>query len=521
MQPSLRGLGPRRATAPGPGRRLAPRRPLVPAACGPRGRVLRLITGLAALIVLAALAVLPGSATTVPGSSASHGGPATFTHRTVASPAAFAAAAGGAVTPIPSVAGQSMIQLQSPSPLSTARCLATIKLRCYSPLQYRVAYNLDPLYQKNITGQGQTIMIVDSFGSPTLSKDLRAFDQQWGLPNPPALNEFKLGQWQFKKSNATMDGWAEETTLDVEYAHAIAPGATIDVVETPVAETEGVTGFPQMMAAIKWVIDHNKVDVISQSFGATENTFPGFSQGDYASIEGLRYAFQDAVKRHVTVLAASGDSGATNDKADGATLYPFPVVAWPSSDPLVTSVGGTELQLAQDGNKVQPDQVWGDEYGASGGGLSTVFSRPGYQNAVSSIVGSHRGTPDISMSAAVSGGAWIYQSFEPGGPGWEILGGTSEATPIFAGMVALASQKAGHPLGNIDSALYALGTQSRLKDTNLAAGTGIVDVTAGSNSFGNVTGYAAQPGYDLASGWGTIDGAAFVPALAQAVSRHP
>jgi subtilase family serine protease len=439
----------------------------------------------------------------------------------VASPAAFAAAAGGAVTPIPSVAGQSMIQLQSPSPLSTARCLATIKLRCYSPLQYRVAYNLDPLYQKNITGQGQTIMIVDSFGSPKLSNDLRAFDQQWGLPNPPALNEFKLGQWQFNKSNATMDGWAEETTLDVEYAHAIAPGATIDVVETPVAETEGVTGFPQMMAAIKWVIDHKKVDVISQSFGATENTFPGFGQGNYASIEGLRYAFQDAAKRHVTVLAASGDSGATNDKPDGATLYPSRVVAWPSSDPLVTSVGGTQLQLAQDGNKIQPDQVWDDEYGASGGGLSTVFSRPGYQNGVSSLVGSHRGTPDVSMSAAVSGGAWIYQSFEPGGPGWEILGGTSEATPIFAGVIALASQKAGHPLGNIDSALYALGTQSRLKDSNLAAGTGIVDVTTGSNGFGNVTGYPAQPGYDLASGWGTIDGAAFVPALAQAVSQHP
>jgi subtilase family serine protease len=221
------------------------------------------------------------------------------------------------------------------------------------------------------------------------------------------------------------------------------------------------------------------------------------------------------------VLAASGDSGATNDKADGATLYPFPVVAWPSSDPLVTSVGGTQLQLAQDGNKIQPDQVWGDEYGASGGGRSTVFPQPGYQKSVSNVVLGHRGTPDISMSAAVSGGAWIYQSFEPGGPGWEILGGTSEATPIFAGVVALASQKAGHPLGSIDSALYALGTQSRLKDSNLAAGTGIVDVTTGSNSFGNVTGYPAQPGYDLASGWGTIDGAAFVPALAQAVSQHP
>ena len=153
----------------------------------------RLITGLAALVTLAALAVLPGSAATARGSATRPGRSVTFTHRTVASPAAFAAAAGGAVTPIPSVAGQSMIQLQSPSPLSTARCLATIKLRCYSPLQYRVAYDLAPLYQKNITGQGQTIMIVDSFGSPTINQDLASFDQQWGLPNPPPLNVANLG----------------------------------------------------------------------------------------------------------------------------------------------------------------------------------------------------------------------------------------------------------------------------------------------------------------------------------------
>ncbi len=520
MLPSLRGLGPRRAAAAGPGRRLAPGRP---AATGPhrRPRAPRLIAGLiTSLVTLAALAVVPGPAAATPGSAASAGRSVTFTHRTVASPAAFAAAAGGAATPIPSVAGQSMIQLQSPRPLSTSQCLATIKLRCYSPLQYRVAYDLYPLYQAKspITGQGQTIMIVDSFGSPTIRKDLAYFDHQWGIPDPPKLNEYRLGKWAFDKSNATQDGWAEETTLDVEYAHAIAPGATIDLVETPVAETEGVTGFPQMMMAIKDVIDHEKVDVISQSFGATENTFPGFASRNYASIDRLRYAFQDAAKRHVTVLAASGDSGATNDKADGATLYPFRVVAWPSSDPLVTSVGGTQLQLAQDGNKIRPDQVWDDEYGAGGGGQSAVFARPGYQNGVSSVVGDTRGTPDISMSAAVSGGAWIYQSFEPSGAGWEILGGTSEATPIFAGLVALASQQAGHPLGNLGHALYTLGAQSRLKNGPL--NPGILDVTTGNNTFGNVAGYAARPGYDLASGWGTVDGARFVPALAQAAGAR-
>jgi subtilase family serine protease len=515
MLPSLRGLGPRRAAAPGPGRRLVPHRPDHRPGAGrrPRSRLLRLVTGLAALIALAALAVLPGTA-------AAHGRGVTFTQRTVASPAAFAAAAGDAATPIPAVAGQTMLQLQSPSPLSTARCLATIKLRCYSPLQYRTAYNLDPLYRDNITGQGETIMIVDSFGSPRIKPDLAYFDRQWGLPSPPALNVFHFDNApKFDKANATMDGWAEETTLDVEYAHAIAPGATIDLVETPVAETEGVAGFPQMMAAIKYVVDRNKIDVISESFGATEETFPGFARHNNTSIDSLRYAFKDAASRHVTVLAAAGDTGATNDQPDGATLYSHRAVAWPSSDPLVTSVGGTQLQLAQDGNKIQPDQVWDDEYGAGGGGVSKIFDRPTYQNGVSDVVGQHRGTPDISMSAAVSGGAWIYQSFEPGGAGWEILGGTSEATPLFAGVVALASQVAGHPLGNLGNALYSLGASSRFKGDPLH--TGILDVTTGSNTFGNVTGYQAGPGYDLASGWGTVNGDEFVPALAHAPALQP
>jgi subtilase family serine protease len=457
-------------------------------------------------------ATVPGPASAASGARAH---PPAFTYRTIAGPAAFAAAAGDTAAPIPSVAGDWAVQLQSPNPLSTARCLATIKLRCYSPLQYRTAYDLDPLYAGNITGKGETIMIIDSFGSPTIRNDLSYFDRQWGLPNP-ALNVFRVGKLPpFDKSSATMDGWAEETTLDVEYAHAVAPGATIDLVETPVAETEGVTGFPQMMAAEKLLIDRGGVDVISQSFGATEDTFPGFAKRSYTSLDSLRYAFKDAAARDVTVLAAAGDSGATNDEPDGASLYPFRAVAWPSSDPLVTSIGGTQLMLAQDGNKVQPDQVWNDQYGAGGGGLSSVFARPAFQAGVAGVVGNDRGTPDISMSAAVSGGAWVYQSFEPGGAGWEILGGTSEATPLFAGVVALASQKAGHPLGNIDGALYTLGQESKLKGGPLQ--TGIVDVTTGNNTFGDVTGYPAGPGYDLATGWGTIDAAQFVPALARTV----
>ena len=131
----------------------------------------------------------------------------------------------GGAAPIPAVAGAPVIQLQSPDPFSTAQCLATLKIRCYSPLQYRVAYDLNPLYRSGVTGKGRTIVIIDSFGSPTIRNDLGVFDRQWGLPDPPALDVLAFGKLpKFSPSNATMDGWAEETTLDVEYAHAIAPG---------------------------------------------------------------------------------------------------------------------------------------------------------------------------------------------------------------------------------------------------------------------------------------------------------
>jgi subtilase family serine protease len=416
------------------------------------------------------------------------------------------------VAPVPALSGPILVGKQLPAPLSTTDCKTDFGISCYTPVQYRTAYDLNPLYSRGITGSGKTIVIVDSYGSPTIQNDLKVFDAQFGFPNP-VLQIDKFGNVPpFDPTNATEVGWAEETTLDVEYAHSIAPGARIVLAETAVAETEGVTGFPEMMNAEESLINQGVGDVISQSFGATENTFPGFSQGNYSSLLNLRYAYKDALVHGVTVLGASGDSGATDDEADGTTLYPQRVNSWPSSDPLVTSVGGSQLYLDNAGSRLQPDSVWNDGYGAGGGGVSAVFSRPLFQIGVKNVVGSHRGTPDISMSAAVNGGAWVYWSFAgAGAPGWEIIGGTSEATPIFSGIVALADQVAGHRLGLIDPALYALGALSQHGD----ASTGLVDITTGDNSFAGVTGYNAAPGYDLASGWGTVDAAKFVPALAR------
>ena len=406
----------------------------------------------------------------------------------------------------PAAAGPRLARVLT-APITTAQCVTKYGIHCYSPLQYRTAYNLAPLYQRGITGRGRTIVIVDSYGSPTIQNDLQVFDKQWGLPDTK-VDVVKAGNVPpFDPTNSDMTGWAGETTLDVEYAHSIAPGAKIVLVETPVSETEGTTGLPEMMNAERNLINHGIGDVISQSFGATENTFPGFDQGDYSSLTNLRYAFKDAAAHGVTVLAASGDDGATDAQANGSDLYDHTVDSWPSADPLVTSVGGTELNLDQQGNRLSPDVVWNDGYGAGGGGVSAVFSRPWYQNGVRKVVGNHRGTPDISMSAAVDGAAWTYQSFDPTDTGWGLVGGTSEATPIFSGIVALADQVAGHRLGLINPALYGLSyLPSRL--------SGEVDVTSGNNSFAGVTGYTAARGYDLASGLGTIDANAFVRALA-------
>ena len=447
-----------------------------------------------------------------------------FTKRTAAAAGALAAAVGCAAAgatapaaasttsttsttrhaarPVPLTAGHiSTASLTTPP--TTAQCEQLFKIACYSPVQYAQAYDLHRAWNAGFTGRGRTIVLVDSFGSPTIRHDLSTFDATYNLPDPPSLKILTpVGAIPPYDNSAERQNWAGETTLDVEYAHAIAPDANIVLVETPVAETEGVTGFPEIVAAENYVIDHGIGDVISQSFGATEQTFPSRQ-----SLLNLRSAFVNARAHHVTMLAGSGDAGATNFTLSGSSLYPFRVNSWPSSDPLVTSLGGTMLHLDAAGNRTSPDETWNDGFGAGGGGSSLFFARPVFQDPVRAVVGDRRGTPDISMSAAVNGAAIMYYSYDPANVGYHLVGGTSEASPIFAGVVAIAAQIHGSRVGDINPALYALG-QSNLR-------TGIIDVTKGNNTFGGVTGFPATRGYDLATGWGTVNVTDFATALAQ------
>ncbi len=434
--------------------------------------------------------------------------------------AAAPAAPAVSVGPVP--LARMVSHVSFPTPPTTGQCEHFLKIACYSPLQFQTAYDMKPLYRKGDDGSGQTIVIVDSYGYQNIRGELRVFDKSFGLPAPPS---FKIIQpagavppYDPSKRPA-MFGWAIETSLDVEYAHSMAPGANIVLVETPVAETLGVHGFPQIVEAENYVVDHHLGNVITQSFGAPEK---GFHSA--AAIMKLRSAYVNASNNGVTMLTGSGDAGPTGpnglDSSGFAdSFFLSRTVAWPASDPLGTAVGGTQLHLNNRGLRLQPDTVWNDtnlEFSpaASGGGRSTVFGRPSYQDSVSGSVGTQRGVPDISMSAAVDGSALVYLDEQVGaGPaGFYLVGGTSEASPLFAGVVAIADQVAGRGLGLLNPYLYQMSG---------AHDPGILDVTGGTNTVTfpqgpnvhTVKGFDAANGYDMASGVGTIDGARFVPDL--------
>ena len=233
----------------------------------------------------------------------------------------MAPAAAAAVQVVPFATGHILAAGNMSQPPTTAQCEADYGIACYQAFQLQRAYDLAPLFSRGIEGKGETIVIVDAFGSPSIASDLQTFDSEMGLPNPPSFQVITPeGPITTNPSNCTSVysptgpdlcsdyyGWTDETSLDVEWSHVMAPEANILLVETPMTETEGIYGFPQIVAAENYVIDHHLGDVISQSFGANEQTFTSPSQ-----IYSLRSAYVNAARHGVTVLAASGDQGSTD-----------------------------------------------------------------------------------------------------------------------------------------------------------------------------------------------------------------
>ncbi len=367
---------------------------------------------------------------------------------------------------------------------------ATAAVECYNPQQIRTAYDIQPLLDAGTTGAGRTIVIIDSYQSPTIKSDLATFDRVFGLPDPTLNIIAPNGLTPFDPHDGNQVGWSGEITLDVEWAHAVAPGATIDLVLAPSNQDADILSVTQ------YAVDHNLGDVISQSFGEAESCAdPKLLQAEHA-------VFQQATRQGMTIFASAGDQGAAQPNCDNSAYILS--ASTPASDPLVTGVGGTHLNADATTGAYQSESVWNDQFGAGGGGYSSIYSRPSYQAPVG-VNHSTRAVPDVSYNGDVNGGVLTVFNGRV-----YIFGGTSAGSPQWAGITALADQAAGHRLGFLNDAIYHIGKKP-------ADASAFHDVTVGDNSFAPVTGYSAAPGWDAASGFGTPDVATLVPEL---ISTH-
>ncbi|HZU66360.1 MAG TPA: S53 family peptidase [Ktedonobacteraceae bacterium] len=393
----------------------------------------------------------------------------------------------------------------STTPPTDAQCRQQYGIPCYSPQEMRTAYDLNPILNAGYDGTGQTIIIIDSFGSPTIKSDLKTFDAGYGLPDPPSFKILHpVGSVPFNPNDGTMVSWAVETSLDVEWAHAMAPGANIVLMTSPVAETQGVMGMPKFLHLEKYALDHHLGNIISQSWATTENTLFANKAGKIV-LKDFEAFYQQAAQDNVTVFASSGDTGVANPDVNGQ-IYPFPTVNFPASSPYVTAVGGTSLYADTQGN-YQSENGWS----GSGGGISQYFAEPDYEvnylpPSIQSQLNNHRGLPDISYNADPSTSILYYASFIPGQSGYYFVGGTSEGSPQWAGIIADANDFAGYPLGFLNPKLYALGAGSQYN-------TLYHDILVGNNSNDGIQGYNCGPGWDFVTGWGTLDAAQLIHAL--------
>lgn len=328
----------------------------------------------------------------------------------------------------------------------------------YSPSQIKKAYGFDKLSN---TGAGQTIAIVDAYGSPTIKNDVNTFNQQFGLSSANIEVDYPQGV------PSTDGGWALETALDVEWAHALAPDAKIMIIGTKSAS------ISDLLSGIDYATNHGAT-VVSNSWGGSE--FSSETSFDsHFNHSGIAY------------LASSGDSG------NGSS--------WPAASPDVISVGGTTLQLTSTG-------TYGSEtaWTGSGGGTSYYESIPNYQTNWTNVVGYERGLPDVALDADPNTGVYVYSSTrDQGQSGWFQVGGTSFSAPAWGALIALADQSRIQALSSTDALNAIYSTAGTTGSSGYT--TNFHDITSGSN------GYSAEPGYDLVTGIGSPVANQIIPIL--------
>ncbi len=427
-----------------------------------------------------------------------------------------------AQVPTAVVSDQPVFHASGAEPLNQ-QCVTQFGQPCYGPEDIQQAFQLNSLYRQGYTGKGQTIVLLGAGHTTTLKSDVATFDQAWGLPAIDLTILQPFGPPAPYTCSDGIDGLEGENTLDVEWAHAIAPGAKIILLigsnDSGGPQSQNCS-FVGLEEAARYAITHQLGQVISMSYGGSElgdvSDTPADQAGERQYYNDGHTLFQQAVQAGITVIAASGDTGVTNenDYTKPDSYWNKPNVSWPASDSDVLAVGGTRLNVDTATSLYKSEVVWNDDVGASGGGLSAVFAEPAYQKNLPNqgLLGGHRALPDVAFPAD---NMLVYEAFSPGNltdhhpewAHWESVGGTSVSTPCWAALIAIADQMRGKPLGLVQPALYSL------------AGKDMHDIIAGDNSYAQVQGYKAQKGFDLATGWGTPIANVFLPALVQAANR--
>lgn len=426
----------------------------------------------------------------------------------------------------------------------------------YQPSEVQTAYNMTPLYKAGLDGTGETVVITDAFGSSTIQADAELFSQVYGLPDLNSTN------FQVLRAPGAVDhpptrrfvnpsGWADEITLDVEWVHAMAPGANIVLVIGP-------NNGSDLDEAINYAVVHHLGNTISNSWSSLE----GF--GNPAQLIRDNRILEAAAVQGIDVNFSSGDFG------DNTILVGFKTVGFPGSSPFATSIGGTSLALNPD-DSIMFQTGWGLNFtrianpetqagspptvpplnfgfqDGAGGGTSLTFPKPAFQ---SGLAGTMRMVPDISFLADPETGVEIIETVQtPSGPqpAVFVIGGTSLACPMFSGLMGIAAQKAGHGLGQAAQLVYNLPAGAVADIVPVGSPNNVTGVINGSTiesadalagpldgtttyysalfqssastrwdvfTFGTDSSLMTAPGWDNVTGVGTPNGWNFVNALA-------
>ncbi|HEV2226887.1 MAG TPA: protease pro-enzyme activation domain-containing protein [Nitrososphaerales archaeon] len=357
----------------------------------------------------------------------------------------------------------------------------------FSAKQLQPVYNATSLLSRGFDGSGQTIGLLDFFGSPTIASDLKLFDKTFGFPDSK-LNVIPVGPYD--PNLGANVGWSTEVSLDVEVSHAMAPLATIDLYVA--------NGALPLSTPLAKIVQDDKVTTLSQSFGNFEWLYSLTSYIGGPAYFALNVVLPDQYyalgsAEGITFLASSGDAGGS-----GYSSGPEGDLEYPSTSPFVTSVGGTQTYFSTtaSGHQSFVQTAWSNvgyvpnlvNAGGGGGGVSILEPKPWYQASQPTPPSYPNGrlNPDVSLQAGVDPATMIVDSGKVIGEG-----GTSESSPLLAGLLTLVAQSVKGDLGLINPFIYKVGNSP----SQYAKGFNPI-------TFGYIVPWTSLPGFNLATGWG-------------------